>query len=112
MLVITSYSIHYTKLYELEDAIISRLEFVNIEGRLLPDNPDIKITILGKPNAGKSTLSNALTKSANSIVSEIAGTTRDVVQGRFEYDNYEIQILDTAGIRRKSKVVEDRNNFV
>ncbi len=98
---------HNRNIYELEDAIISRLEFVNIEGRLLPDNPDIKITILGKPNAGKSTLSNALTKSANSIVSEIAGTTRDVVQGRFEYDNYEIQILDTAGIRRKSKVVED-----
>ncbi|MBN2618481.1 MAG: ribosome biogenesis GTPase Der [Spirochaetales bacterium] len=98
---------HNRNIYELEDAINSQLEFVDIEGKALPDNPDIKITILGKPNAGKSTLANALTKSMNSLVSDIAGTTRDVVTGHFEYEDYKFQILDTAGIRRKKKVVED-----
>lgn len=98
---------HNRNIYELEEAIESRLEFVDIEGKALPNNPDIKITILGKPNAGKSTLANALTKSANSLVSDIAGTTRDVVQGHFAYGDFDFQILDTAGIRRKNKVKED-----
>ncbi|OQY40533.1 MAG: ribosome biogenesis GTPase Der [Spirochaetaceae bacterium 4572_7] len=98
---------HNRNIYDLEDIIESRLEFVDIEGKELPDQPDIKITILGKPNAGKSTLSNALTKSGNSLVSDIAGTTRDVISGHFKYEEYDFQILDTAGIRRKSKVVQD-----
>ncbi len=98
---------HNRNIYDLEDIIVSRLEFVDIEGKELPNQPDIKITILGKPNAGKSTLANALTKSGNSMVSEIAGTTRDVISGHFEYEDYDFQILDTAGIRRKSRVAED-----
>ncbi|MGL1894535.1 MAG: ribosome biogenesis GTPase Der [Spirochaetaceae bacterium] len=98
---------HNRNIYELEDAITSRLEFVDVEGKVQPNAPDIKITILGKPNAGKSTLANALTKSGNSLVSDIAGTTRDVIQGNFKYDELDFQILDTAGIRRKSKVKED-----
>ncbi|QEN03621.1 ribosome biogenesis GTPase Der [Thiospirochaeta perfilievii] len=98
---------HNRNIYDLEDAITSRLEFVDIEGKELHNSPDIKITILGKPNAGKSTLANALTKSGNSLVSDIAGTTRDVVEGHFKYEEYDFQILDTAGIRRKSKVKED-----
>lgn len=98
---------HNRNIYELEDEIVSKLEFVDIEGKSLPNAADIKITILGKPNAGKSTLANALTKSSNSLVSDIAGTTRDVVQGHFTYEDHDFQILDTAGIRRKSKVNED-----
>jgi GTP-binding protein len=62
---------------------------------------------VGKPNTGKSTLSNRLTSSAASIVSDIPGTTRDVVEGAFSYRNRAFQVLDTAGIRRKSKVTEN-----
>ena len=98
---------HNRNIYDLEDVIVSRLDFVDIEGKELPGQPDIKITILGKPNAGKSTLANALTKTMNSLVSDVAGTTRDVVSGHFKYDDYNFQILDTAGIRRKKKVVQD-----
>ena len=71
------------------------------------DRHSIKIAVLGKPNTGKSTLTNLLTGMDLSIVSPIAGTTRDVVKGGFSYKGREFTILDTAGIRRKSKVEED-----
>jgi GTP-binding protein len=67
----------------------------------------IRIALLGKPNTGKSTLSNRLTASEASIVSDIPGTTRDVVEGEFFYKNRSFMVLDTAGIRRKSKVTEN-----
>ncbi len=67
----------------------------------------LKLAVLGKPNTGKSTLTNLLTGQDLSIVSPIAGTTRDVVKGGFNYKGRNFTILDTAGIRRKTKVEED-----
>jgi len=72
-----------------------------------PGNAPIRIALLGKPNTGKSTLSNRLTSSSASIVSEIPGTTRDVVEGAFVWKKQNFEILDTAGIRRKSRVSEN-----
>ena len=72
-----------------------------------PADTAIRIALIGKPNTGKSTLSNYLTKTSASIVSEIAGTTRDVVEGGFFYKDRQFIIQDTAGIRRKAKVKED-----
>jgi len=71
------------------------------------DRQSIRLAVLGKPNTGKSTLTNLLTGLDLSIVSPIAGTTRDVVKGDFSYKGNAFVILDTAGIRRKSKVEED-----
>jgi GTP-binding protein len=64
----------------------------------------IRVAILGKPNTGKSTLLNRLTGSDRAIVSDIPGTTRDIVEGIFEYRGKRFKVMDTAGIRRKSKV--------
>jgi GTPase len=67
----------------------------------------VRIAILGKPNVGKSSLANRLIGEERSIVSPIPGTTRDVVEGLFEHKGRTYRILDTAGIRRKSKVTDD-----
>ncbi|MDR0759065.1 MAG: ribosome biogenesis GTPase Der [Treponema sp.] len=97
---------HGDNIGELEAAIAERLDFSQVEIDDAAARP-IRIALLGKPNTGKSTLSNRLTASEGSIVSPAPGTTRDVVEGTFMYRNRQFRILDTAGIRRKSKVTEN-----
>ncbi|MBL7962363.1 MAG: ribosome biogenesis GTPase Der [Flavobacteriales bacterium] len=70
-----------------------------------------KIAIVGKPNVGKSSLVNALLGREQSIVTPIAGTTRDVVHSRYKVFGFDAILLDTAGIRRRSKVHEDIEFF-
>jgi len=92
---------------ELKQEIIKRLDFSKIEEIEERQSPIIRIALLGKPNTGKSTLSNRLTSTNASIVSDIPGTTRDTVEGSFRWKSRDFVILDTAGIRRKAKVTED-----
>lgn len=66
-----------------------------------------KFAIIGQPNVGKSSLLNALVGSERTIVSEIAGTTRDSIHTHYNLFNKEFILIDTAGIRRKTKVHED-----
>ncbi len=81
--------------------------------RLLPSQKtsireaDLKIAIVGRPNSGKSTLLNAFMGFERSIVSDIPGTTRDSVDDIFTYYGKNVQIIDTAGIRKKSKITEN-----
>ena len=72
------------------------------------DNTDLpKFAIIGQPNVGKSSLLNALTGQERTIVSNIAGTTRDSIHTVYNLFNKEFILIDTAGIRRKTKVNED-----
>lgn len=97
---------HGSGFEELEDTMLGMLSLERLEDE--PEEPEtIKLAIMGKPNTGKSTLMNLLTGRDVSIVSEIAGTTRDVMRATFEYKGTDYTLLDTAGIRRKSKVEED-----
>lgn len=66
-----------------------------------------RIAIVGRPNVGKSSLTNALLGTERSIVTPIAGTTRDPVHSRYKVFGFDAVLLDTAGLRRKSKVEED-----
>ena len=66
-----------------------------------------KITIAGRPNVGKSTLTNALLDVERNIVTDVAGTTRDSIQTLYNKFGYEFVLVDTAGMRRKAKVKED-----
>jgi len=66
-----------------------------------------KFAIIGQPNVGKSSLLNALTGQERTIVSDIAGTTRDSIHTHYKLFNKEFILIDTAGIRRKAKVNED-----
>lgn len=70
-------------------------------------NPVPKIAIIGQPNAGKSTLLNALTGTERSIVSDIAGTTRDPIHTHYKQFGKEFILIDTAGLRKKKNVTED-----
>jgi GTP-binding protein len=69
-------------------------------------DPDCRIAIVGRPNSGKSTLLNAFLGYTRALVSEIPGTTRDAVDDEFYYHKKKIQVIDTAGVRKKTKVKE------
>ncbi len=68
------------------------------------DDKIIKIAIVGRPNAGKSSIVNAVLNEERVIVSDVSGTTRDSIDSRLNYKDTEFVIVDTAGIRKKSKV--------
>jgi GTP-binding protein len=85
---------------ELLDAAISELSEVRVKR---PDDV-IKVSLLGRPNVGKSSLFNALAKKQQALVSERAGTTRDVNRAAIRYQGMEIELIDTAGIRRSGKI--------
>lgn len=72
-----------------------------------PDKELPKIAIIGQPNVGKSSLLNAMVGSERTIVSDIAGTTRDTIHTHYNLFQKEFILIDTAGIRRKTKVHED-----
>jgi GTP-binding protein len=88
---------------DLLDVIIDRLAHMETPK---PVEPVMKIAIVGKQNVGKSTLVNAMVGAERVIVSETPGTTRDAVDVRFEKDGKTIVVIDTAGVRKKSKIVD------
>lgn len=71
------------------------------------DDGSIKIAVVGKPNAGKSSLVNKILGYNRTIVSEVAGTTRDAIDTPFEYNGQKYTIIDTAGMRRKRAIADD-----
>ena len=71
------------------------------------DDDSIKLAVVGKPNAGKSSLCNKLLGFDRTIVSDIAGTTRDAIDTPFIYNDQKFTLIDTAGIRKKKSVEED-----
>jgi tRNA modification GTPase len=82
------------------DALITRAR----QGQLVRDG--MRVVIAGKPNAGKSSLLNALVERDSAIVTEIAGTTRDVLKEHIHIDGMPLHIIDTAGLREASDAVE------
>ena len=89
---------------DLLDEIVSKFKVKIEEGT---DDEGLKIAVVGKPNAGKSSLVNRILGFDRVIVSDIAGTTRDAIDTPFTKYGKSYRIIDTAGIRRKNKVNED-----
>jgi GTPase len=90
-------------------AIDKRLDYSQSEALL--DDPEMKIAVVGKRNAGKSTLINTIAGEPRVIVSEVPGTTRDSIDVRFERDGKTFLIIDTAGVRKKAKITRDDIEF-
>lgn len=97
-------SLHGTGSGDILDAVIEECDFGDGEG---DDENTINVAVIGKPNAGKSSIINRMCGEERVIVSDIAGTTRDAVDTVVENDHGRYNFIDTAGIRRHSKV-EDR----
>lgn len=93
---------HGTGIGDVLDEAVSYFEKFATE-----EDDSLKIAVVGKPNAGKSSLVNKLLGFERSIVTDVAGTTRDAIDTRFCYDGKNYTIIDTAGIRKKSKVEDD-----
>lgn len=96
-------ALHYRGRHELEETISARFEGLASER---PDDPVMKLAIVGRRNVGKSTFINALVGQERVIVSEVPGTTRDAVDVRFELDGRTFVAIDTAGVRKKTKMAD------
>ena len=102
-------SIHGTGTGDVLDAVISVLPEIEQQGD--DDDDAISVAVIGKPNAGKSSLINKIIGDERLIVSDIAGTTRDAIDSRFENEHGKYNFIDTAGIRRKSRVNDRIEQF-
>ncbi len=85
---------------DLLEALTKDFEYTEKEEK----SENIRIAIVGKPNAGKSSIVNALLNKERVIVSDVSGTTRDAIDSKVKYEGEEFILVDTAGIRKKSKV--------
>jgi GTPase len=93
---------------KLLDAIVEHLDFKHSQA---PETPEMNIAIVGKRNAGKSTLVNTLAGQPRVIVSEVPGTTRDSVDVRIQREGHAFLVIDTAGVRKKAKITRDDIEF-
>jgi len=89
----------------VEDDDFSLEQFLEKETASDDDDREIKVAIIGRVNTGKSSLLNALLGEERSVVSDVAGTTIDPIDETIDYDDYRITFVDTAGIRRRGKIV-------
>ena len=96
---------HGRNIGEMLDIVIKKLP--NEKNKFSDKKSDIDLAIVGMPNVGKSSLMNALLKEEKSIVTNIAGTTRDSIDSYLNYFGKTIRVIDTAGLRKRSKVNDE-----
>jgi len=101
-------SVNALNLGDLLDVIVDHFKDIEI---VEEDESLIKVALIGKPNAGKSSLVNSFLGQKRVIVSEIAGTTRDAIDTPFERNGQKYTLIDTAGLRRKSRVNENIERY-
>lgn len=88
---------------DLLDEIVKHLKKIDLN----EDENTVKIALVGKPNAGKSSITNRLLGEDRVVVSSVAGTTRDAIDSPFRWNNKDYILIDTAGLRKKSKIELD-----
>ncbi len=98
--IIATSAIHHAGIDDLLDTLISEIP----KATITEASDRLRVAILGRPNVGKSQLFNTLAKKQQAIVADRAGTTRDINRSIVKYNGREIELLDTAGIRRSGKI--------
>jgi GTPase len=93
------------------DVLDAMMPWLPNKPKTVPKENLIKVAILGRPNAGKSTMVNSLIGEERVITSEIAGTTRDAIDTEFMYNDQKFILTDTAGLRRKARVKDEVEYF-
>ncbi|MEA4923828.1 MAG: ribosome biogenesis GTPase Der [Syntrophomonadaceae bacterium] len=101
-------AMHGRNINELLDAVVERFAPAS---EYEEDEDAIKIAIVGRPNVGKSSLVNAFLGEERVIVSNVPGTTRDAIDTPFEYEGNKYILIDTAGIRKKSRIKESTERY-
>ena len=107
----TPYPISSAHAKGIGDVLDAIYEYLPEKNESDEDNEYIKVAIIGKPNVGKSSLVNKILGENRSIVSNIAGTTRDAIDSKFENENGKYIFIDTAGLRRHSKIEENIEKY-
>lgn len=92
---------------DLLDEVIRKLDFTEEEF----DDDEIRFSIIGRPNVGKSSLTNAILGEERVIVSNVEGTTRDAIDTVFEKEGQKYRVIDTAGMRKKGKIYENVEKY-
>ena len=105
------YPVSATSKLGIGDMLDAVLEHIDMDKMEEQEDDRPKIAIVGKPNAGKSSLINRLVGENRVIVSDVAGTTRDAIDTEIVYNGTEYVFIDTAGLRRKSKIKEDIERY-
>lgn len=93
------------------DSLLDHLSGLLPPAKITRDPDFIRVSLLGRPNVGKSSLFNSLAKKQQALVADRAGTTRDVNRATVRYEGLEIELLDTAGIRRPGKIEKGVEHF-
>ncbi|MBT3216664.1 MAG: ribosome biogenesis GTPase Der [Candidatus Marinimicrobia bacterium] len=91
---------------DLLDEIVAKLN-LTFDPQDEEPHQDLRLAIVGMPNVGKSSLANALLRKENSIVTNVPGTTRDAVDSNLKWHGKDITLIDTAGLRKKSKAMDN-----
>ncbi|PAF54624.1 ribosome biogenesis GTPase Der [Mycoplasmopsis agassizii] len=99
-------ALHGEGIGEILDLIVNNIDYSQVE-----ENKHFKLSIIGKPNSGKSSLLNTLLNEERAIVSDIAGTTRDAIQEVITIEDEPFFLVDTAGILKKSKLVDSVDHY-
>jgi len=101
----------FVDLYDSLKSVLCNTEGSTDKVHLATKEDTINVAIVGRPNAGKSTLFNKLIKYERVIVSEIAGTTRDAISSNIPHNQYMIHLIDTAGMRKAAKIEDQVESF-
>ena len=109
--IITISSIHGRRVNELLDSVVEKLPAKNAKNIIYKSEFGVKIAVIGKPNVGKSTLINRILGEERLLTSPLPGTTRDSIDTPFVKDGKNYILIDTAGIRKRSKVTQSIERY-